>query len=141
MAGQAVQARPERVSNLYVDALKWPIVGWIIVEVVLLLATFISADVSDMITPASQAVLFLLFGLWAGYQIVEYGGNMGHAVLAGLVLGIVAGLLTMIAFGLINDIMGGFAGAFPFGLFALSLNLAGGIIGGGFSHGRRLLIK
>lgn len=118
---------------MYSNALKWPVIGWVIVDVVFLLASFVSPGVSAMLTPAALAPLLLLFGLWAGYKIVEFGGNFGSVIVAGLVVGLVCAFLIVIGFGAINDVLGGIAGALPFGIFGLGLNVAGAIIGGGFA--------
>lgn len=118
---------------MYVNALKWPVIGWVIVDLVFLVASFVSPDIVPMMTPAALAPLLLLFGLWAGYKIVEFGGNFGSVIVAGLVVGFVCALLTVVGFGVINNVMGGVAGALPFGIFSLVLNLSGAVIGGGFA--------
>lgn len=118
---------------MYVNALKWPVIGWVVVDLVLLVASFVSPGIVVMMTPAALAPVLLLFGLWAGYKIVEFGGNFVSVLVAGLVVGIVCAFLTVVGFGVINNVMGGVAGAAPFGVFSLALNLTGAVIGGGFA--------
>jgi len=121
---------------MYVNALKWPVIGWVVVDLVLLTASFVSPGIVVMMTPEALSPLLLLFGLWAGYIIVEHGGNFGSVIVAGLVVGFVCALLTVVGFGVINNVMGGISGALPFGVFSLGLNLAGAVIGGGFALSR-----
>ncbi len=62
---------------MYVRALKWPIITWVVVDLVMLAAALLFGDIVPMMTPAVLAPLLLAFGLWAGSKIVEFGGGYG----------------------------------------------------------------
>ena len=48
---------------MYVNALKWPVIGWVVVDLVLLAASFVSPGIVVMMTPEALSPLLLLFGL------------------------------------------------------------------------------
>jgi len=107
------------------DALKWPIIGWITVDVLFILVLFVDG-VDALMTPATLAPLALGFGIWAGYKTVEFGGGFGGAIGAGVIVGAVCGLLTLLL-GVVHGMS-----VFPLAVFNLALNIAGAVVGGGF---------
>lgn len=114
----------------YVRALKWPVIAWIEVDIVMLAMSYL-AGVMDMLTPAVIAPLTLAFGVWAGYKIVEFGGKVLDVVVAGAVVGVVCAGLTLVGFGLVRGM--GFEAILPLAVFAAGFNLFGAFIGGGFA--------
>ena len=115
----------------YVKALKGPIIGWIVVDILFLLMTFVDGIIG-MLTPTTLAPLTLAFGVWAGSNIVRAKGNSFDIIIAGVIVGLVCAVLTFVGFGLFL----GIAGIFPLSVFALGFNIAGAIIGGGFALSR-----
>ncbi|MCI0550211.1 MAG: hypothetical protein L0287_04590 [Anaerolineae bacterium] len=121
---------------MYARALKWPIISWVVIDLVFLVAFFIyPSQIGTMGAPGNLTVLLLAVGAWAGYKIVEFGGNYLHAAIAGLIVGAVCAVLDVIGFGVIAaGLTGGItpdllAGA----LYFLGMNFFGSLIGGGFA--------
>lgn len=118
----------------YGSALKWPIVSWVVVDVIFLLTSYVEG-VMAMITPEAVAPLAVAFGIWAGYKIVELGGGYGDALGAGVIVGLVCAVLTILGFGVIRAM--GVGATFPLAVFALTFNIAGALVGGGFALTRK----
>ena len=118
---------------MYARALKWPVISWIVVDAVLLVATLLDRSLFDMLTAGAMAPMMLAFGVWSGYKIVEFGGNYGHAIVAGIVVGVVCALLAVVGFGFISVHPSGISAVLTLGLFAFGMNLFGALIGGGFA--------
>ncbi len=111
-------------------ALKWPIIAWIIVDVIFLAMTFVGG-VMEMLTPATLSPLLLAFGAWAGYKIVEFKGNFVDLIFVGVVVGVVCGVLTIVLL-LAHGMMGMGVLLSEF-VFNLGMNLVGAIVGGGYA--------
>ncbi len=97
---------------------------------ILLAITFVGG-VMEMLTPASLSALFLAFGAWAGYKIVEFKGKFPDVIAAGVILGVVCGILGIIlllAHGMTG--MGELTSEFT---FDAAMNLIGAIVGGGYA--------
>lgn len=114
----------------YGRALKWPVIGWIVVDVVFLILGYIKG-VSELFTPPAVAPLLLAFGVWAGYKTIQFNGKFLDSVISGIVVGAVCGILIIVGDGFIRG--AGFAAVWPFTVFAFSLNVAGAIVGGGYA--------
>jgi len=118
------------MSAEYGRALKWPIIGWIAVDVPFVILSYIRG-VSEVFTPATLAPLLLAFGVWAGYKIVQFNGGFVDAIVAGVVVGAVCGALIIIGPGIIRG--AGVAAVWPLTVFAFEMNLFGAIVGGGYA--------
>ncbi len=110
------------------DAVKLPVIGWIVVDVLIILALFVDG-VAEIMTVETTASLALAFGVWAGYKAVEFGGSFGTAIGAGLIVGLVCALL-----GLLSGPIHGMSldATFPIAVASMALNVAGAVVGGGF---------
>jgi len=113
-----------------VRILKWPIISWIVVDVVFLVASY-TEGIVEMMTPAVLTPLALAFGVWVGYKTISFGGNYGHAILSGVIVGAVCAVLTVVGFGAIRGL--GVDVIMPLGLFTFGMNVAGATIGAGFA--------
>ncbi len=111
-------------------ALKWPIIAWIIVDVIFLAMTFVGG-VMEMLTPATLSPLLLAFGAWTGYKIVEFKGNFVDVIVVGVVVGVVCGVLTVVLL-LAHGMMGMGVLLSEF-VFNVGMNLVGAIVGGGYA--------
>ena len=110
------------------DAVKLPVIGWIVVDVLLILVLFVDG-VAEMMTVETLAPLAIGFGVWAGYKAVEFGGSFGTAIGAGLIVGLACALLTL----LLGPIHGMSTDAtVPMAVYSMALNVAGAVVGGGF---------
>jgi hypothetical protein len=107
------------------SVLKWPIIGWIVVDILLTLVAFVEG-VGNVMTPATLAPLALAFGVWVGFKTVENGGAFAGAVVNGAIVGIVCGLLTLL--------MGAIHGMDVLALAAyfVALNMSGAVVGAGW---------
>ncbi len=117
------------MGNL-VRAVKWPIISWVVVDVVFVAAGFVGG-VLELYTPAGFAPLLIAFGFWAGYKMIEFGGNYGNAIVAGVIVGAACAILTIVGFVLILGQE--FSGIFPLAVYSLAFNIAGALVGGGFA--------
>ncbi len=111
-------------------ALKWPIIAWVIVDIIFLAITFVHG-VMDMLTPAGLSPLFIAFGAWAGYKIVEFKGKFPDVIAAGVIVGVVCGVLgvvLLLAHGMTG--MGDLTAEFT---FDAAMILVGAIVGGGYA--------
>lgn len=120
---------PQMTVNTYWEALKWPILSWVAVDVVILLSSY-AEGITEMLTPAALSPILVAFGIWAGYRIVEFGGNYLSAIVAGLIVGAVCGVLIYVGLGGIRGL--GLAEMWPMALFGFTFNIVGALIGGGF---------
>lgn len=119
---------------MFVRALQWPVITWIVVDLLMLAAVLLFGDIAAMMTPAALVPLLLAFGLWAGFKIVKFGGGYANALVAGFVLGAVCAILIVIGFGMVlASTTGGVAAVIPLVVFGLIFNVFGALIGGGFA--------
>jgi hypothetical protein len=111
--------------------LKWPVISLLIVGGTHFAAEAIQPGLRDIFVPAVVAPLLLVFGIWVGYKMVQFGGNYGHVILAGALLGILPVVLDIVGFGMILGRgleYGMLAGTLGFGMI-----LFGSLVGGGFA--------
>ncbi len=116
-------------ANIWTRALMWPVVTWVVVNVIFFAALLAVPDMGKSVSPAGLTPLLLAIGGWAGYKIVELGGGYGYAFIAGVVVGAVCAVLDVIGSAIIGQTM---AAAFPGAVYFFGLNLFGALIGGGF---------
>ncbi len=110
--------------------MKWPIIGWVVVDLVFLGITFVGG-VMEMLTPGALSPLLLAFGAWAGYKTVEFKGNFVAVIVSGIVVGVVCGVLTIVL--LLAHGMTGSGVLLAEFVFNLGMNLVGAIVGGGYA--------
>ena len=110
------------------SVLKWPIIGWIVVDVLLILVLYVDG-VSHVMTPATLAPLALAFGAWVGYKTVDGGGGFSNAIVNGAIVGAVCGVLTLLM-GAIHGMDNG--EVFALAVYFVGLNISGAVVGGGF---------
>lgn len=135
----------------YLRVLKYPFVVWFIgdtvVEVILLLVPGYRVINNSYARPTAWS---FPIGAWVGYKMIEFKGNMFHAMVAGAITGIWCALLAVtysgiasVPFAVITTPAGlvvlaeNWAGALPFGFFFFILNFIGAIAGALFALTRR----
>lgn len=108
------------------QAVKWPVISWVVVDVVFLLTGFVEG-VLELLTPAVVAPLAVAFGVWAGYKMIEFGGNYIGAIVAGAIVGAACAILTLVL-GVVHAMP-----VIPMAVLSLALNLNGALVGAGFA--------
>jgi hypothetical protein len=68
-------------------------------------------------------------GAWAGYKIVEFGGNFIHVMVVAVAMAVVAVILQIVVVG---AVVGDLAGQVPVAVFTAVNTIAGALTGGGF---------
>lgn len=116
---------------MYGKTLKFPIISIVIVGLLHLIAEAIFPDLKGAFQPPVVAPLLAAFGIWVGYKAVQFGGNYGHVIVCGLILGVLPLILQIVGFGLLLG-RGMTAGVLG-GIFGLLVVLFGSLIGGGFA--------
>ena len=116
---------------MFYKTLKWPVICLLIVGGVHFIAEMTLPDLKNIFVPSVLTPVLLAFGIWVGYKMVQFGGNLGHAILAGALLGILPLILDIGGFGIIlgRGIQQGVLG----GVFGFGMILFGSLIGGGFA--------
>jgi len=117
-------------ANIWTRALTWPVIAWVVINVVFFGALAIVPDMGKAVSPAGLTPLLLLVGLWAGYKIVEFGGNIWYAAAAGVVVGLVCAILDIIGSALVLKMSAG--DAYPGSVYFFGMNFFGAVVGGGF---------
>ncbi len=112
------------------SVLKWPIIGWIVVDILLILVLYVDG-VSHVMTPATLAPLALAFGVWVGYKTVDGGGSFSSAIINGAIVGAVCGVLTLLM-GAIHAMDNREVFVFALAVYFAVLNISGAVVGGGF---------
>jgi len=116
---------------MFSKTLKWPVISLLIVGGIHFIAEAILPGLREVFVPAVVAPLLLVFGLWVGYKMVQFGGHYGHVVAVGAILGILPVVLDIVGFGVILGRgleFGVLAGTLGFGMI-----LFGSLVGGGFA--------
>ncbi|MFQ5967728.1 MAG: hypothetical protein ACE5MI_08970 [Acidimicrobiia bacterium] len=117
-------------TTAFWDAVKWPILSWVVADVVVLIVSYVDGVV-DMLTAAALTPVIVAFGVWTGYKVVELGGNYSSAIIGGAVVGVVCGLLIYLGLGGIRGL--GLSDMWPMAVFGFAFNIVGALIGGGFA--------
>jgi hypothetical protein len=117
---------------LYTQALKWPVITWVLFDLVVIpLIGFSSPGTLAIFGDnAVMALEALVVGLWAGNKVVTAGGNYLDAIISGVIVGLVCMLTMVIALIFLDfDI----AILIPGGVFLLVFHLFGAMVGGGYA--------
>jgi hypothetical protein len=115
---------------MLIKTLKWPVLGFLTVALVLLVTKIYFPDLKNYYQPSVMGIVWLVFGIWIGYRTVKNGGDFRKAYAAGSFFGVLPALLYILDFGILlgNDISAGLLG----GVFSLSMVIIGTAIGSGF---------
>lgn len=118
------------VAVNYMQALKWPIIGWVVVDVIFIAAGFWDALIA-MLFPAAVS-LGLAFGAWTGYKMIaEFRGTVLDVAVGGIVVGAACGILTVVYHvvhgGAVTD------ATWASGVSSVLVVLFGAVVGGGFA--------
>ena len=123
------------LTSATVTTLKWPVLSLLVTGGMHFMLEAFEPDLRTLFVPAALAPLLIAYGAWAGYRAVTGGGNLGHAVLAAAILGLMPLALDIVGFGIILD-RGTHVGLLS-GLFGFSFIVFGGLVGGGFASSGR----
>ncbi len=112
------------------QAVKWPVISWVVVDVIFIVMLYVEG-VQELMTMPVAAPLTIAFGIWAGYKMIELGGSYAGAIVAGVIVGAVCAILTILGIGIIHG--AGVGATLPMAVASLGLNISGAAIGGGFA--------
>jgi hypothetical protein len=117
-----------------VEDLRWPIGALVLTGMTHLAAEALRPDLSSAFTPATIGPLLLLYGLWAGYRLVDRGASFVTAVVAGAVVGVLPLALDVVGFGILLG--RGVDAGLTAGLFGFLVVLFGTFAGAGYVSSR-----
>src|SRR5262249_60479059 len=89
------------LASKIVATLKWLVLALVITGGLHFTLEAVLPDLRPVFPPAALAPLLLAYGAWVGYRAITMGGGFGHAVLAGVILGVLPITLDVVGFGLI----------------------------------------
>ena len=112
------------------QAIQWPVIGWVVVDVIFILMLFVDGVMEIMTMPVA-APLTIAFGVWVGYKMIELGGNFVGAIVAGVIVGATCAILTIVGIGLIHGTP--MDAVLPLAVASLGMNVSGAVVGGGFA--------
>lgn len=115
---------------MYVKTLKWPVISLLIVGATHFVLETILPDLKNTFQPPVLTPVLLAFGIWVGYKAVQFGGNYGHVIVAGAILGILPVILDVVGFGIVLG--RGVQHGVLAGVFGFAMIVFGALIGGGF---------
>ncbi len=135
----------------YFRVLKYPLLIWFIGDTVsTVLALFVPGFRIINNSFARQTAWSLPLGAVAAYKMIEFKGNLFHAMVAGLITGLWCAVLTVTEVGIVTTpfavlttpaglvVLGGsMTGVLPFAFAFIILNVSGAIMGAGFALTRR----
>jgi hypothetical protein len=127
------------MAQLLYRILMWPVISLVITGGVHFTIEAIWPDLRNFFIPPVLAPLLLAYGLWVGYQAIRAGGNYGHAILSGVILGVLPIVLDVVGFGMILD--RGVQTGWLAGLFSAAVIVFGTLIGAGFVLSREASAK
>jgi hypothetical protein len=133
MAEVSTEHRVEhRVHEMadYVRALKYPVISTIVIAIILFAISYFG-DVLSMLSSTVVAPLVLAIGAWAGYKIVQFKGNYIDVIGAGVIMGIVIAILSIVLFGVVRGL--GINAEMSNSVLYLGFTIAGALVGGGFA--------
>lgn len=115
---------------MLVKILKWPVISFLTVSLVLLVTKIFFPELTNMFNPSIMSPVWLAFGIWIGYKTVQHGGDFRKVYAAGAFFGILPTILYVLDFGFLlgKDVSAGLLG----GVFSFSMVIFGVVIGGGF---------
>ncbi len=119
---------------MYVKALKWPVITWIVIDLAFA-ALFKLPGIGDafgkIATDQAVTPLLVAIGVWAGYKMVQLGGNYLHAAVGGIIVGAVCAVGGVILFGVLLGF--GVSAVLPGAVYDFAMNVFGAFIGGGYA--------
>lgn len=118
------------MMQLLYRTLKWPLISLLITGGAHFTIEAIWPDLRNTFIAPVLAPLLLSYGVWVGYRAIQAGGNYGHAILAGAILGVLPIVLDIVGFGMILG-RGVQAGQLA-GIFGFAVIVFGSLIGSGF---------
>lgn len=116
---------------IFVKTLTWPIISLLVTGVTHFTLEAIWPELRNTFIPPVLAPILLAYGLWAGYRAIGAGGTYLHAIVAGIVLGVLPVVLDVVGFGVILG-RGIDAGTMA-GVFGMAVIVFGSLIGAGFA--------
>ena len=122
---------------IFVKTLSWPVISLLITGATHFTLEAIWPDLRNTFIPPVLAPILLVYGLWVGYRAIGAGGTYLHAIVAGIVLGILPVILDIVGFGLILG-RGTDAGIMA-GVFGMAVIVFGSLIGAGYALSGRAL--
>ena len=122
---------------IFVKTLTWPIISLLVTGATHLTLEAIWPELRNTFIPPVLAPILLAYGLWAGYRAIGAGGTYLHAIVAGIVLGVLPVVLDVVGFGVILG-RGIDAGTMA-GVFGMAVIVFGSLIGAGFALSGRAL--
>jgi hypothetical protein len=124
------------VSEIFVRALRWPVISLLIIGSVHFVEEALLPDLQTIFVPAVVGPLVLAVGIWLGYRTTQVGGHFGHVLVAGALVGLLPVAVEVGGFGILLD-RGVNEGVLS-GIFGWDMVFWGSIVGGGFGLGRDL---
>lgn len=122
---------------IFVKTLTWPIISLLVTGATHFTLEAIWPELRNTFIPPVLAPILLAYGLWAGYRAIGAGGTYLHAIVAGIVLGVLPVVLDVVGFGVILG-RGIDAGTMA-GVFGMAVIVFGSLIGAGFALSGRAL--
>jgi hypothetical protein len=131
----------------YFRVLKYPLLIWFIIDTVAAaVAVFVPGFRTISNSNARLTVWSLTLGAMAGYKMIEFKGNLFHAIVAGLITALWCAVLTVTEIGFTTTpiavlttpaglvaVGGSMTAVLPIGFAFFILNVIGAIIGAGFA--------
>lgn len=105
-----------------------PVTAAVLVAIVAIILSYVQG-VEEMMSVDTWAVIALAFGIWVGYQ--NGGQGWGKALGSGIAIGVVWAVLIVLGWGVVKAM--GVDAVWSLAVFALEMNVAGALIGGGFA--------
>ncbi len=112
----------------YLNVLKWPIITYLIGGLVFTAGVLVAPAIEKMLPVEAPFILYLVFGIWTGYKMVETGGKYYDGLIAGVIVGVVIGLFEVVV-SVMSGMSANMASEF---VFALVWTIGGAIIGAGY---------
>ena len=125
--------------GIFVKTLTWPVISLLVTGATHFTLEAIWPDLRDTFIPPVLAPILLAYGLWVGYRAIGAGGTYLHAIVAGVVLGVLPVVLDIVGFGVILG-RGTEAGTMA-GVFGMAVIVFGSLIGAGFALSGRALAQ
>ena len=124
---------------IFVRTLTWPVISLLVTGATHFTLEAIWPDLRNTFVPPVLAPILLAYGAWVGYRAIGAGGTYLHAIVAGIVLGILPVVLDIVGFGLILG-RGTDAGVMS-GVFGMAVIVFGSLIGSGFALSGRPVVE
>jgi hypothetical protein len=122
------------MSEIFVRALRWPVIGLLLIGSVHFVEEALLPDLQTIFVPAVVGPVVLAVGIWLGYRTTQVGGHFGHVLVAGALVGLLPVVVEVGGFGILLD--RGVSDGVLTGVFGWDMVFWGSIVGGGFGLGR-----